>query len=127
MPRDNWAPQSIQLVSRGRITWTKKAMWLRNRPYTADNPTPAQASVRIALAEVGKEYARLSPEEKARIRAQTGLPGAAGYVKQNVGRLHERIMAVREAMRRRGIVVAPKEKIGRSKYEELMKKFGLTE
>jgi hypothetical protein len=74
----------VQLVQKGRVTWTAKPFWLRNMPSTAAHPTDAQLVVR-------QEFARLAKEAKE--RGETGtkkrgfkeykgmkLPGAAAYV-----------------------------------------------
>ena len=63
------------------VPWARKPITFRRYPITAYTPTTAQAMVRVSLAQRAKEYARLSPEEKRRIREETGLPGASGYVK----------------------------------------------
>jgi len=44
----------LQIVNRGHITWAKKAVWVRNVPITAVEPTPAQALVRYILARIAK-------------------------------------------------------------------------
>jgi len=56
--RADLALYGMQLVSRGGVVWAKKAGWFRNVPYTAYEPTPMQAAVRIALADFMERYGR---------------------------------------------------------------------
>lgn len=47
--------------------WGKKGVYLKRVPYTAKNPTPAQARARLAMIQAGKSAAS----------ATAGLAGAA--------------------------------------------------
>lgn len=69
--RAELAIYGLQLVSRGGVRWAKKAAWFRNPPYTAYEPTPMQAAVRIALAEFMERYGK----------------GARGVVETDIGPL----------------------------------------
>ena len=60
--------------------WAKRPAQICKKPFTAENPTPLQAAVRVGLGLLAKDFANLSESEKASIREKTGLPGAAGYV-----------------------------------------------
>jgi hypothetical protein len=44
----------MQLVRQGRVSWTDKAMWLRNAPYTALFPWPGQAEWRKKFGETAR-------------------------------------------------------------------------
>jgi len=45
----------IQVVSRGKVIWARKPMWLRNIPYTAVAPHRGQYEVRKRFAEIAKK------------------------------------------------------------------------
>jgi hypothetical protein len=85
----------MQLVQKGRVSWTAKPYWIRNMPITAVNPSDAQLLIR-------QEFARLAKE--ARASGQTGtkekgfkeykgmlLPGAAAYIGQNLSGIGDKV------------------------------------
>jgi len=90
----------LQIVNRGRITWAKKAVWLRNVPITAVDPTPAQALVRYILGNV----ARQAKGAKG-LEPNTKLPWGAYYVhtwwKTHRGDVEDLLKKLRKTERRR--------------------------
>lgn len=85
----------MQLVQKGRVSWTAKPYWLRNMPITAVMPSDAQLLIR-------QEFARLAKEAKA--SGQTGtkqrgfkeykgmlLPGAAAYIGQRLTGIGDKV------------------------------------
>jgi hypothetical protein len=85
----------MQLVQKGRVSWTAKPYWLRNMPITAVIPSDAQLLIRQEFARLAKE-ARASGETG---KKQTGfkeykgmlLPGAAAYIGRHLSGIGEKV------------------------------------
>jgi len=75
-PRPALSTTGIQLVTRGRVTWAKKAAWLRNPPYTVGPLAhDGQIEVRLAFAEAARQARGMKG-----LDPETGLPHAAAHV-----------------------------------------------
>jgi len=77
----SYGANKMYIRSAGRMTWSKKPFILCNAPYTIESPHVRQAAVRVVFGKMAREYEALSPTEKERLKRETGLPGAAGYIK----------------------------------------------
>ena len=74
-PRARLAITGLQLVHAGKMTWSKKAIFIRNVPFTAVAPTPRQAAARYILG-------RIASRAKGTKGLVEGLPPAAAQVKK---------------------------------------------
>lgn len=75
------ASSGVQLCSAGRMSWSKKPMFLRNVPITAVNPTKGQMAIR-------EEFARIAHGARGvrGLDPETGLPGAAAAIQRGMRR-----------------------------------------
>lgn len=76
-PASKIGTSGLQIVGAGRMTWSKKPVFLKNPPYTIESPSIPQIKARIAFgraAQGGKGGRGLDP--------QTGLTSAAAAVSQ---------------------------------------------
>jgi len=55
IPASQLSMVGVQLVTAGRMTWSKKPVIIRNMPYTAVAPHPAQAAIRALLAQIASK------------------------------------------------------------------------
>ena len=123
--RSELALYGMQIVGRGKITWTEKAVWFRNVPVTAVYPTEGQMEIRVmfgrtaslAKGEKGlktvtnpasKAYGKRLPPAAARIA--DNMPGIKAsrrlLPEEYPSRLRHTLHTVREheeELRRRGI------------------------
>ena len=63
--RHELAMYGMQIVSKGRVEWAKKAAWFRNVPYTAIYPHEGQIETRIQFGVYAKEAASMSVDAVA--------------------------------------------------------------
>ena len=63
--RHELAMFGIQIVSKGKVEWAKKAAWFRNVPYTAIYPHEGQIETRIQFGTLAKEAASMSVDAVA--------------------------------------------------------------
>jgi len=54
IPASQLSVVGVQLVTAGRMVWSKKPVIIRNVPYTAVAPHPAQAAMRALLAKLAR-------------------------------------------------------------------------
>ena len=54
MPRNAIGAKAIQVYGPGGVTWSKKALIMRNAPYTIENPTPGQIETRLNFGNHAK-------------------------------------------------------------------------
>lgn len=79
VPMSRIGASSMQLYGAGAMTWAKKAVILRNAPYTIENPHLGQIETRLHFARIAsraKGSKGLDPE--------TGLPQAAAMIKKTM-------------------------------------------
>ena len=74
-PMANTGAKSMQIVGSGNMTWSKKGAFLRNTPYTAENPHRGQRQQRIAFGRAAQ-----AARGTRGVNPQNGLPGAAGVI-----------------------------------------------
>jgi len=92
IPASQLSMVGVQLVSAGRMTWSKKPVIIRNIPYTAVAPHPAQAAIRALLAKIARRA-------KGQRGLKDGLPPAAYEVREwwkanRGGDLHKAIQSI---------------------------------
>ena len=69
--------KTVQIVNAGGMFWSKKRIFIRNSPYTIEDPHPGQADVRIKFAEEASK----AKDKTMADSPVPGLPPAAGFVK----------------------------------------------
>ncbi len=57
MPRNAIGAKGIQVYGPGGVTWSKKALIMRNAPYTIENPTLGQIQTRLNFGDHAKAAA----------------------------------------------------------------------
>ena len=78
MPRNNLGAKGVQIYGPGAMFWSKKALIIRNAPYTIENPTLGQIETRLQFAALARE----AKERGLTKGFYRGLPGAAGYIQE---------------------------------------------
>jgi hypothetical protein len=75
MPRKLYGKIGIQRIK--PVWWSHRVVVLRNQPYTAAYPKPAQKAIR-------ETFASLAHAAKGRTGFVNGLPAVAAYIQANM-------------------------------------------
>lgn len=82
-PRASMGAKAVQILGPGRMTWARKALILRNAPYTIESPTLGQIETRVEFGEAAK-----AARGKRGLDPETGLPGAASVTAKAMRGFH---------------------------------------
>jgi len=82
-PMSKVGSRGMQIVGAGGMTWANKRAFLRNLPYTIENPHLGQIEQRLAFAEAAS-----SARGKEGLDPATGYPQAAAAVQAQLSRRH---------------------------------------
>jgi len=77
MPRSNIGAKGVQIYAPGAMSWAKKALIIRNAPYTIENPTIGQMEARV-------HFAKIASKAKGMRGLRNGLPGAASFIQEEM-------------------------------------------
>jgi len=77
MPRNAIGAAGLQIYGRGGMFWSKKAVIIRNAPYTIESPHIGQIETRIQFGEIAKAA-------KGQRGFRDGLPVAAYTVREGM-------------------------------------------
>jgi len=75
MPRSAIGAKGVQIYGPGAMSWSKKALIIRNAPYTIESPTLGQIEVRLTFADIAHQARGMRG-------LRNGLPGAASFVQE---------------------------------------------
>lgn len=89
-PRSRLAATGIQIISLAGMRWAKKALTLRNVPFTAINPSPLQALIRGAFGAFNHERPGLPPWERIQV-VHTEFPKVVERLRAELGPEYERL------------------------------------
>lgn len=76
-PRWQFGSKSVQIYTPGGMFWSRKAVIVRNAPYTIDNPHLGQIQARIHFGEIARRH-------KGEKGFREGLPIIAYHVKREM-------------------------------------------
>jgi hypothetical protein len=76
-PRWRFGAKTVQIYAPGGMWWSKKALIIRNAPYTIESPHPGQIEVRVRFGEIAREH-------KGERGFKEGLPIIAWHIKDKL-------------------------------------------